>query len=200
MATGGVVRWAVGSFTSSGVPQCVHLCYWLFSAMCFMPRNGDQKSRTKIAATWSLSGPLRGWEGDVLGVHSFWALGPQRLTTQKGKFHLSSYPSLYPSRLPLCHTQPAGLAPWVQGEGGGGGGEEIKGRGKGEVHGETSMKIQKANTRQNDKPQATRPRGTTAPLLLTMQFVELPVSLSLCFPQWTHRWTRLRVRLAGKVL
>ena len=42
------------------------------------------------------------------------------------------------------------------------------------------MKIQKANP---DKPQATRPWGTTVRLLLTTRFLELPVSLSLCFPQ-----------------
>ena len=115
MATGGVVRWAVGSFTSSGVPQCVHLCYRPFSVMCFMPRNGDQKSKTKIAATWSLGGPLRGWEGDILGVHSFWALGPQRLTTQKGKFHLSSYPSLYPSTACRAGSLGPGGRGWGQG-------------------------------------------------------------------------------------
>ena len=74
---------------------------------------------------------------------------------------------------------PAGLDPWVQG-GGGGGRREIKGGEKEEVHGETSMKIQKANP---DKPQATRPWGTTVRLLLTTRFLELPVSLSLCFPQ-----------------
>ena len=48
------------------------------------------------------------------------------------------------------------------------------------MHGETSMKIQKANS---DKPQATRPWGTTVRLLLTTQFLVLPASLSLCFPQ-----------------
>lgn len=45
---------------------------------------GPAKAK-QTTATRSLRGPLRGWEGDMLGVPSFWALIPQRLTNQKGE-------------------------------------------------------------------------------------------------------------------
>ena len=97
------------------------------------------------------------------------------------------------------HTRarlPAGLAPWVQGGGVGAGGKSKAGR-KGKCTEKHQWRFRKQTATNRKPPDRGGPQCVCSS----------PRSFSCSLPlwasasrRWTHRWTRLRARLAGKVL